>query len=186
MNDITHDKNGKPLTDPDEVFRLDCLRLAMQTGVGREALTHVADGFYDYVKNGRQEQAEETSNLVRHARRELELIGEDPWIADHIVNVVRAFADAGHSGGSAAAVIPMLMELLQFKPLSPITNDPDEWMHIAEEQAGEPGGIWQNVRDGEAFSSDGGKHYWLLRDGASSKRRSPLYVAADPVATNGR
>ena len=66
------------------------------------------------------------SNLVRHARRELELIGEDPNWVEGYLDVIRAFAKMGHSGGSASVAIPTIHQLLQFKNLSELTNDPEE------------------------------------------------------------
>lgn len=50
----------------------------------------------------------EESNLVTHARRELEMIGEDADVVDWFVSVVREFASFGHSGGSASVCIPRL------------------------------------------------------------------------------
>lgn len=100
------------------------------------------------------------SNLVDHARRELELVGEEPETISGLLAVVQAFADMNHSGGSAFVAVPMLNELLQFKNLRPLTDNPDEWNHIAEEMAGQPD-LWQNRRNGEAFSNDGGKTYRL-------------------------
>lgn len=104
------------------------------------------------------------SNLVKHAQRELEIIGEEPEIVEMYLNVVRAFIAFGHSGGSASVAIPVITRLLSFQPLSDLTDDPDEWVHHTEEVWPEPGGVWQNRRDGEAFSSDEGKTYTLLRE----------------------
>lgn len=122
---------------------------------------------------------EEESNLVAHARRELKLIGEDDHTIDGFLKVVQAWADMGHSGGSHSVCLPMLVELLNFKNLSPLTDDPDEWMHHTAEVWGEPGGVWQNVRNGEAFSNDGGKTYTLLSDRQKSKKgkkRKPIPI----------
>lgn len=63
------------------------------------------------------------SNLVKHARRELELIGEDPEFIKGYLKVIQAFADMGHSGGSASVAIPTINELLQFNNLSPLIDD---------------------------------------------------------------
>ena len=112
-----------------------------------------------------QEELEEESNFVTHARRELELVGEDPAIIEWYLNVIRAYAAFGHSGGSHGATLSTLYELLQFKNLKPLTDDPDEWFHHTAEKWGEPGGIWQNIRNGEAFSFDGGKTYYLNSEG---------------------
>lgn len=100
--------------------------------------------------------------LVEHAKRELKLLGEDPEYATGIVNVVQAFANMGHSGYSAMDAIDKINTLLKFKNLTPLTNDPDEWMYISEETWGFPRGVWQSRRDPEAFSHDGGNTYYLL------------------------
>jgi hypothetical protein len=115
------------------------------------------------------------SKLVEHAQRELELLGEfksDPAYAQSIVCAVAAFAAYGHSGGSASAGVAVLKRLLEFRNLSPLTDDPKEWMEVDDSL------MWQNRRNGEAFSGDGGKTYWLLSEGAHSGSRSPLHNSA--------
>lgn len=97
-------------------------------------------------------------SLVDHARRELDLVESDPWFKEGMIKVVEAFAEMGHSGGSASVAIPMLNDLLQFKPLSPLTDDPAEWQLIPNED------VWQSRRNAEAFSTNGGKTYYLLSD----------------------
>jgi hypothetical protein len=90
--------------------------------------------------------------LVRYARQELERAGsfdEDaPWAAS-ILAAVKGFTAYGHSGSSAAVAISVLERLLRFKPLSPLTSDPDEWMKVSDE-------LWQSCRDPAVFSHDGG------------------------------
>ena len=102
-----------------------------------------------------------SSNLVKHAKRELELIGEEPKTIKGYLKVIKAFSDMGHSGGSAMIAIPVINELLSWRNLSPLTDNQDEWLHHTGEVWGEPGGVWQNIRNSEAFSSDGGKTYIL-------------------------
>ncbi len=104
------------------------------------------------------------SNLVDHARRELELIREGPEFIEGYLKVIEAFAEVGHSGGSAAVAIPVINELLQFKNLSPLTDDPDEWMKISDEDC------WQCRRNPEAFSNDSGKTYYLLSEGGNDNQ----------------
>lgn len=94
----------------------------------------------------------EDSNFVIHARRELELIGEEPAVIDDICRIMTAFADMRHSGGSASVVIPWINRLLQFKNLSPITDNPEDWIEVGPQ-------TWQNRRSSDLFSHNGGKSY---------------------------
>lgn len=114
------------------------------------------------------------SNLVEHARRELALIGEDQDTTEGIVSVVQAFADCRHSGASAPFAVAYLERLLRFEPLTPITDDLDEWEDRSK-ISGYP--LWQNVRDSRAMSEDGGKTYWLVNeaDASGSSGVTPLY-----------
>ena len=104
------------------------------------------------------------SNLVDHARKELKLLGEDPETSEQIVRIVQAFADMGHSGFSAMHTVGVLDRLLTYRNLTPLTNDPEEWNYIPEDMSGEAGGLWQNKRNSEAFSHDGGFSYYLLSE----------------------
>lgn len=109
------------------------------------------------------------SNLVDHARRELNTIKEDPETTEGLLRVVQAFADMGHSGASASIAIAQLNVLLQFENLSPLTDDPEEWHFHGPEFWDGTNGIWQNRRNGEAFSNDGGKTYYLLSEQAQTR-----------------
>lgn len=104
-------------------------------------------------------EEEDESNLVKHARHELNLIGEEPAVIDWYIRVIKSYASFGHSGGSAWATTSVLEELLRFRPLTELTDDPEDWIHIAEEMAGQAN-LWQNRRDGRCFSNDGGKTYY--------------------------
>ncbi|QED11615.1 hypothetical protein PP914_gp126 [Arthrobacter phage Qui] len=118
----------------------------------------------------------EESNLVAHARRELTVLGYDQDTIYSFLNVIRAFADMGHSGGSASVAIPTLNALFQFQNLSPLTNDPAEWMHISEDLWGD-GEVWQNIRNGSAFSKDGGRTYTLLDDPKDMYGNKKVYTS---------
>lgn len=110
------------------------------------------------------------ANLVEHARRELKTSGqvaEDPAYAAHLIAAVAAFASYGHSGGSAVVAVGQLTRLLQWEPLTPITDNPEEWQEVAFlDDAGEVAdrGWWQNIRDSRALSRDGGKT-WTYTEG---------------------
>lgn len=107
------------------------------------------------------------SNLVQHVKRECEIAGFEGYIRDAFVDIAKVWASMGHSGGSHMVLLPMLNELLDFHNIMPLTDDPEEWVHHGEEMWGSPGGVWQNRRNGEAFSKDGGKTYYLLSEGGS-------------------
>lgn len=122
---------------------------------------------------------EPESNLVTHARRELELIGEEPDTIEWYVRVIKEFAAFGHSGSSAFFTTNTLERLLRFEPLAYITNRPEDWFHHGSDIWGEEGGIWQNKRDGRLFSSDGGKTYTNVNDSKDEKGNLPVYTAVD-------
>lgn len=101
------------------------------------------------------------SNLVEHAKRELEFANVEEDVRPSLIAAVEAFASYGHSGGSAAVARMILFQLLGFEPLGGLTDNPDEWMNVSgfydTRQA-----VWQNCRHSSAFSLDGGKTYYLL------------------------
>ena len=104
------------------------------------------------------------TSLVAHARRELTLLGEvasSPEYAESIIAAVAGFVSFGHGGGSAAVARDQLAKLLNREALTPLTDDPAEWLDRSE-TSGYP--IWQNLRDPRAMSHDGGKTYWLVED----------------------
>lgn len=117
------------------------------------------------------------SNLVDHARRELELIGEEEVVINDLVRMVEIFASMGHSGASADAARGLLCRLLAFEPLTELTDDPHEWYQHGPEMWDGESPVWQNIRNSQAFSHDGGKTHWLLdeRDAAGSLETTPKH-----------
>lgn len=133
-----------------------CVKLEGHAGVAHEDFDGRMVSYGDIVT---ETAPRPPSNLVAHARRELEIVGEEPQTIEGICKVIQAFADMGHSGGSASVVIPWINTLLNFTNLTPLTDDPTEWIYHDEMTWGQPGGIWQNIRNGNAFSTDGGQSY---------------------------
>lgn len=119
----------------------------------------------------------EESNFVTHARRELTALGEDQETIAGYLKVMQAYSEMGHSGGSHSVAVSVIYELLQFNNLTPLTNNPEEWFYHGEDVWGSEGGVWQNIRNGEAFSHDGGKTYYLLSEGGNDRNRKPLHEA---------
>lgn len=108
------------------------------------------------------------SKLVEHAERELIRCGQvqsDPGYSASLIAAIAAFASYGHSGGSAEVAIEQLHDLLRFRTLSPLTQDPFEWEDRTE-MSGSP--LWQNRRDPAAFSKDGGQTWFFVDDRKST------------------
>lgn len=114
--------------------------------------------------------------LVEHARRELELVGEEPGMSACLVATVGAYASYGHSGGSHQEALRTLMLLLDYRALTPLTADPAEWIDRSQ-ASGTP--WWQNERDSRAMSCDGGRTYWLVGDDQGQQERR-MYTSEAP------
>jgi hypothetical protein len=102
-------------------------------------------------------------SIVDHAKKELALINEDEEFKKAYLEICEIWAGMGHSGGSHEAALPVLVALLEQQNISPLTDDPAEWEFFGPE-IWPPSGVWQNNRNGQAFSADGGKTYYLLSD----------------------
>lgn len=108
------------------------------------------------------------SNLTEHAQYELTRASLFDKDADYggahakaVMDLVTVFSDQQHSGASAAITLGLFYQLAQFKPIGPITSDPDEWMNVSD-ISGDP--MWQNRRRGTSFSRDGGKTWYDIED----------------------
>lgn len=113
--------------------------------------------------------AREESEFVTWARSELQRAGlfdsdsdYEGMLGESIMEMVLTFDAAGHSGFSAAWAASIFQRLSERKPLSPLTDDRDEWMHIAEERWVGGQDTWQSRREPSCFSHDGGATYYDL------------------------
>lgn len=106
------------------------------------------------------------SAFTDRARAELQRAGafteEDDFYGgmtgESVMQLVDVFSKQGHSGMSASLVSFLFKELVDGKPLSPLTNDPADWM---DEHLLGPG-QFQSRRAGSCFSDDGLKTYYNL------------------------
>jgi hypothetical protein len=111
-----------------------------------------------------------------HGKEELERAGlldkdsdYDGMLGDAVLELLKVFGNQGHSGMSAMMTIDLFDKLAKQKNLTPITDDPAEWMNV-QEYYGKDGagqgmkGVWQNRRDAALFSNDGGKTYYSVDD----------------------
>lgn len=116
------------------------------------------------------DNTDKESNLVKHARRELRLAGMfdndadfGPEFAEHVVGVIAKISEGGHSGGSMELLRGLLNELLQYRPLTPISSAHEEWELRRKEDYGYSEHLWQNKRDPSAISNNGG-YTWFYTD----------------------
>lgn len=142
-----------------------------QVFVGMEMLDvslvrgQLADTVAQVIKDA-PEYDDSDSNLLKHAKRELDILGVGEHDQKDILGVVRAFVNIHPSGSQAAWLIPIITDLLSFKPLTPLTDNPEDWIKVDAE-------LWQNARRSSAFSKDGGKTYTILDDGVDG----PIYTS---------
>lgn len=121
------------------------------------------------------ECTDERSNLVTHALTELDrtgLLGSDSdydgMIGAAVMELVKVFARQGHSGMSAQITASLFNELASYRALTPLTDDPAEWNKVHDDPV-----MWQNVRNSEAFSDDGGATFYLV-----GENPKVIYVSA--------
>ena len=104
------------------------------------------------------------SNLVKHAKRELEFAGLFDKDSDYdgmagraVMELVKVFAKQGHSGMSASLVRNLFNKVADFKPLNPITCEEKEWGEAISED-----NYYQNKRCSAVFKNGkDGKPYYL-------------------------
>lgn len=137
--------------------------------IGKRIFGLVRDGVLKGVSISTAE-VRPKSHLLEHAERELRLLGTSEGDISYVLHVLHCFSSYGHSGGSAEWFVPVMNDLLQFKNLSPLTQNPGEWMEVTE-------GLWQNKRRSDAFSKDGGMNYYLLQDGSNFDVQVKMYEA---------
>lgn len=101
-------------------------------------------------------------NLAKHAWDELDRAGlfdrdsdYDGMLGRAVMDLVNVFVGQEHSGASAYIVSALFVDLVQFKPLSPLTDAADEWFQHDDS-------LWQSTRRADAFSADGGKTYYIV------------------------
>ena len=100
--------------------------------------------------------------MLKWAEAELRLAGydvNDPedgpnrWLAEGTLKLLEVFAEQGHSGMSAPYAVALFEKLASWKPLSPLTGEPDEWTEVGPD-------MWQNKRASNVFKGEDGRAYW--------------------------
>lgn len=101
-------------------------------------------------------------SALDHARRELELAGMFDADSDYggmmgkaVLKLMEIFAYQGHSGFSASMAVALFRRLAAFKPLTPITDEPDQW----EPSPGDDSGLLQHKRYSSVFKDAEGNAF---------------------------
>lgn len=118
------------------------------------------------------------SLLLDHAIREMKFAGlydkdsdYNGALAPAVERLVAAHANENHSGGSHGAVLRIFNKVVNFKPLSPLTADPAEWVEVGKM-------LWWSKRQSSAFSVDGGKTWYDIdEDGRPTHESAPAVKA---------
>jgi len=106
-------------------------------------------------------------SLVEHAVAEMRSVGLYDNDSDYagmlgtaVEDLVRVFAAQGHSGFSAHQTLRIFGIVARFKPLGPLTDNPDEWMDVSQYGGTNDPAMCQSRRQCSCFSCDGGKTYY--------------------------
>jgi hypothetical protein len=103
------------------------------------------------------------SNMLKWAENELRYAGydvNDPedgpnrWLAEGTLELLKVFAEQGHSGMSAPYAVALFEKLAMCKPIAPLTGEDDEWMEVGTN-------VWQNKRNSAVFKEEDGRPYWV-------------------------
>jgi len=129
-------------------------------------------------------------SLVDYAENELNILGltEDDEMSGamrkHLLHMVQEFANEGHSGFSANYALSLLKKLLDYRPLSPLTGEDDEWVDVSKESGHE---LWQNKRRFSIFKDGSGNTFdiegkvfweWFVDEESGEKHRT-FYTCPD-------
>jgi hypothetical protein len=100
------------------------------------------------------------SNIVRHAKRELALLGyipldeeqedgPDKVVQKNILELVELFQNQHNSADAASYIIGMFFKLSKIEPLRPLTGEDSEWEKVDFQ-------TWQNIRCSRVFKKSDG------------------------------
>jgi hypothetical protein len=114
-------------------------------------------------------------SLAEYAKEELKLANFDKEDTEFVLDLIKKFAEYGHSGTSAPYFIHVFSRLASFKPIAPLTGEDSEWIDVTDQM--ERGmSVYQNKRcpiifkegesayniEGKVFHDSSG--YWTNRD----------------------
>jgi len=137
----------------------------------------------------------EDSNLLKHAKRELQLLGydlnqkeEDPnkWMVENVLELLTVFAKQGHSGSSAPYCIDVFAKLASFEPIAPLQGTDDEWDSTCSLDE-----TWQNKRCSHIFKDKNNRAYdiqgkvFVNKDGSCYTSKDSVVYITFPYTVKG-
>lgn len=129
------------------------------------------------------------SNLVKHAQKELELIGafseDDDFYGGStgkaVMELIEVFSKQGHSGTSASIVAHLFNKLAKYEPIAPVMGTDDEWVEVSK-------GLWQNNRLTAVFKHEDGTCTYneavIKRCPDGTTWTGPLYLTREDAINN--
>jgi hypothetical protein len=104
----------------------------------------------------------EESNLLKHARKELQVAGlfdkdsdYNGGIGEAVIELIDVFSNQGHSGGSASMVRRIFNKLSNYETITPLNGKDDEWNLINVEtncyQNNRNSAVFKEGKDGQAY-----------------------------------
>lgn len=135
------------------------------------------------------------SNLVEHAKIELELAGLLSEESDFyggmtgksVLELMEVFSKQGHSGMSAPLVADLFKKLANYEPLQPITGKDEEWNDISEMMGEKNTEYFQNKRKSGLFKKNGIITYnsaIIKRTSDGTTWSGPLYLTREDAINN--
>lgn len=109
------------------------------------------------------------SNLVDHAKKELEIAGlfdkdsdYNGMFADAVIELIEVFSKQGHSGFSSSIVSGLFYKLSKFQTITPLTGEDNEWTEVNKEitngreilQNNRNGSVFKDGKDGTPYCVD--------------------------------
>lgn len=150
----------------------------------QEAIRERDDWFTNQWKRILRE-ADDESNLMKHARSELQAAGhfdDDGFyggaLGKAVLELIKSFCDQGHSGMSAHFAMALFDRLARYLPLTPLTGEDDEWNEVGDQNGGP---LYQNRRCGHIFKDPNGAYniegiVWKDRDGGATYTNRDSHV----------
>lgn len=106
------------------------------------------------------------SNYIKHADREFDIMykdlskedinGPNTWMRQNVIALLAVLGTGGHSGGRIGYCLNVFKDLAEFKCISQLTGEDDEWLNYHEDkyQNIRMSNVFKDSKDGQAYISD--------------------------------